>query len=196
MPIQYQNFLWFQLIASMVRTSNLRFNFFRTVIQIAKWAFVSLSSSKGVKHYILKKICHKVSAALLSALPLFVHLTAYLIQLDSDNETTLNFFSEGDENHTLAVALIHAGHCPGSVMLLLVSKEKPVVFTGDFRWQIGHTKQIIFLTIYKKLLFTILILFTSTPRFLQNRIFYLVRRDVFQPSFKPCPRGSVHFNMT
>ena len=58
---------------------------------------------------------------------LYVHSTAYIIQLDSDNEITLNFFSEGDETHTLAVTLIHAGHCPGSVMLLLVSKEKPVV---------------------------------------------------------------------
>ena len=100
MPIQYQNFLGFQLIASIVRTSNLRFNFFRSVIQIAKWAFVSLSSSKGVKYYILKKICHKVSAALLSALPLYVHLTAYIIQLDSDSENTLNFFGRGRDSYS------------------------------------------------------------------------------------------------
>ena len=82
-----------------------------------------------------------VSAALLSALPLSVHLTPNLIPLDSDNEITLNVSSEGDETHTLTVALIPAGHCPGSVMFLLVSKEKSVLFTGDFRWQVGHTKR-------------------------------------------------------
>ena len=31
-----------------------------------------------LKHYNLKIYCHKVSAAFLSALPLFVHLTPYL----------------------------------------------------------------------------------------------------------------------
>ena len=40
-----------------------------------------------LKHYKLKKYCHKVSAALLIALPLYVHLTPYIIPLDSDNET-------------------------------------------------------------------------------------------------------------
>ena len=94
-----------------------------------------------LKHYNLKIYCHKVSAAFLSALPLYVLLTPYIVPLDSDNETTLNVSLEGDETHTLTVTLIPAGHCPGSVMLLLVSKEKSVLFTGDFRWQDGHTKQ-------------------------------------------------------
>ena len=86
--------------------------------------------------------CHKVSAALLSALALFIHLTPYIVPLDSDNETTLNVSLEGDETHTLTVTLIPTGHCPGSVMFLVVSKEKSVLFTGDFRWQVGHTKRI------------------------------------------------------
>ena len=43
-----------------------------------------------VKHYNLKIYCHKVSAALLSAMPFYVHLTPYTVRLDSDNETTLS----------------------------------------------------------------------------------------------------------
>ena len=51
-----------------------------------------------------------------------------------------------------------------------------------------------FSTIHKKLLFIILIIFTSTQRFAkQIPISCLVGSDVFQPSFKPCPHGSVHF---
>ena len=61
-------------------------------------------------------------AALLSALPLCVHLTPYIIPLDSDNEITLNVSSEGDKTHILTVTLIPAGHCTGSVRFLLVSK--------------------------------------------------------------------------
>ena len=56
-----------------------------------------------LKHYILKLFCNRVSAALLSALPLYVHLTPYIIPLNSDNETTLNVSLEGDETHTLTV---------------------------------------------------------------------------------------------
>ena len=81
-------------------------------------------------------------AALLSAMPHYVHLTPYAIPLDSDNEMTLNVSLERDETHTLTVIFIPAGHCPGPVIFLLVSKEISVLFTGNFRWQVGHTKQI------------------------------------------------------
>ena len=55
---------------------------------------------------------------------------------------TLTVSLERDETHTLTVTLIPAGHCPGPGMFLLVSKEISVLFTGNFRWQVGHTKQI------------------------------------------------------
>ena len=45
-------------------------------------------------------------------------------------------------NDSLEVDETPAGHCQDSVMFLPVSKEKSVLFTGDFRWQIGHTKRI------------------------------------------------------
>ena len=64
-----------------------------------------------LKNYNLKNYCHKVSAALMSALPLYVHSTPYIVPLDSDNETTLNVSLEGDETHTLTVTHIPAGHC-------------------------------------------------------------------------------------
>ena len=54
---------------------------------------------KRLKHFNLKVYCHKVSAALLSALALYDHLTPYIIHLVSDNETTLNVSLEGDETH-------------------------------------------------------------------------------------------------
>ena len=73
-----------------------------------------------LKHYNLKIYCHKVSAAFLSALPLCVQLTPYIITLDSDIETTLNVSLERDEDHNLTVTLILAGHCPGSVMFLKI----------------------------------------------------------------------------
>ena len=117
--------------------------------------------------------------------------------LDSDNETTLNVSLEGDETHTLTVTLTRAGHCPGSVMFLLVSKEKYVLLLviSDGKLII-RSESIIFSTIYKKLLFIILVTFTSTQRFAkQIPISYLVGRTVFQPSFKPCPHGSVQFKI-
>ena len=90
---------------------------------------------KKVKHYNLKFYYHKVSAALLSALPLYVHLTPYIKFLDSDNEITSNVSSEGDESHTLTVTLIPAGNCPGSVMFLLASKK-----ICSFHWRLQTAK--------------------------------------------------------
>ena len=90
-----------------------------------------------LKHYNLINYCHKVSAALLIALPLYVHLTPYIIPLDSVNETALKVTLEGDETQTLTVTLNPAGHCSGSVMFLLVSKEISVFFLlaiSDGNW--------------------------------------------------------------
>ena len=69
----------------------------------------------------------------MSALPLYVPLTPYIIPMDSDNETKLNVSLEGDETHTLTVTLIPAGHCPGSVMFLLVFKKKICPFYWRFQ---------------------------------------------------------------
>ena len=55
---------------------------------------------ENLKHYNFKVYFQKISAALLSALPLYVHLTLYIIPLDSDNEILLSFSSEGEETHT------------------------------------------------------------------------------------------------
>ena len=88
-----------------------------------------------LKHYNLKFFCHKVSAAFLSALQLYVHLTPYIKPLFSDMETSLNVSLEGDKTHNQTVTLIPEGHCPGSVMFLLNSIEKFVLFSDDFRWQ-------------------------------------------------------------
>ena len=163
----------------MVRTSNLRFIFFRTVIQIKWWALMSMR---------------------LGALPLYVQLTPCIKPLDSDNETTLNVSLEGEETHSLIVTPIPAGHCPVSLMFFLASKEKTLFFflaISDGKLVI-RSESIIFLTIYKKFdnIDDILIIFTTTQRFAkQIPISYLVGRAVFQSSFKPSPHGSVPFKM-
>ena len=111
-----------------------------------------------LKHYNLKIDYLKVSAALLSALPLYVHLTPFIVTLDSDNEITFNDSLEVDRTHTLTVTLFPANHCPGSLMSLLVSKEKSVLFTGGKL--VIRRESIIFSKNYKKPLFIILITFT------------------------------------
>ena len=50
---------------------------------------------KRLNYYNLKIDCHKVTAALLSALPLHFNLIPYIIPVDSDNDTTLNVSLEG-----------------------------------------------------------------------------------------------------
>ena len=50
---------------------------------------------ESLKHYNFK-----ISAALLSALPLYVHLTPYIIPLVSDNEILLSFSPEEEETQT------------------------------------------------------------------------------------------------
>ena len=145
-----------------------------------------------LKHYNLKVCCHKVSAALLSALLLYVHLTPYIVPLDSDNVTTLKFSLEGDETHTLTVTLI-----PAIALMSLLFLQSDL-FNGNFRWQVGHTKRINHLfdnlqeaafhngdNIYIDTTFCK----TDFP------ISYLVGRAVFQPSCKRCPNGSVHFKI-
>ena len=86
-----------------------------------------------LKHYNLKNYCHKISSALLSALPLYVHSTPYIIPQDSDSETSLNVSLEVDETDNLTFTLFPAGHCPGLVMFLLVSEENSVFFYWRFR---------------------------------------------------------------
>ena len=148
-----------------------------------------------LNHYYLKIYCHKVSAALLIALPLYVNLTPFIIPQDSDNERTLNISLEGGKTHTLTLTLIPAGHCPCSVIFLLVSKDSFFLAISDCKLVI-RSESVIFSTIYKKLLFIVLIIFTSTQRFAkQIPISYHVGRAVFQPTFKPFPHGSVHFKI-
>ena len=148
------------------------------------------------KHYNLKTYCHKVSAGFLSVLALYVNLTSYIIPLDSDNKITLNVLSEEDKTITLTVTRIPASHCSGSVRFLLVFKEKSVLFTGHVRWQVGHTKQINHL--FDNLQETAVHNFDNNYNDMfckTDSNFILVRRAVFQPSFKPCPHGSVHFKI-
>ena len=103
-----------------------------------------------LKRYNFKIYCHKISAALLSALPHYRHLTPFVIPLEAMTEVTINVSIHGgnfDEinSYPLTVTLIPAGHCPGSVMFLLASTDISVLFTGDFRFEVGQVKRIKYL---------------------------------------------------
>ena len=146
--------------------------------------------SKAVTGALIVISCYKVSAALSSALPLYVHLTPYIIPLYSDNEITLNVSSEGGETLFLTVTHIPPVHCPGSKIILPVSKEKYVLFTGNFRWQVGHMNRInhLFDNLQEAAVHNFDNIYIDTP-FCKKKIpiSYLVGRAFFQPSFKPCP---------
>ena len=148
-----------------------------------------------LKHYNLKNYCHKVLVALLSALPLYFYLTPFIIPLDSDNETTLNVSLEGDETHTLTVTPIPAGHCAGSVMFLLVSKEKPVLFTGDFRWQVVHTKRInhLFDNLKEAAVQNFDNIYVNTPFCKTDSNFIPCRKSCLSAIVQACPHGYYHF---
>ncbi|XP_022295971.2 protein artemis-like isoform X2 [Crassostrea virginica] len=53
---------------------------------------------------------------------------ACLIPIPEQNSTNL-------KTETVTVTLIHASHCPGSVMFLFEGSEGNALYTGDFRWE-------------------------------------------------------------
>ena len=99
---------------------------------------VRLSQNPSIRLY-----CSEVTASLLLAIKRFEHLGPYIDKLQIDEEVLLSLprLSDNDGPHerSLAVTLIPAGHCPGSVMFLIKGNEGAVLYTGDFRFQVGQT---------------------------------------------------------
>ena len=99
----------------------------------------AVALAKRLKYKSLKLYCHQVSVALLQSLPLYNHLYPYLVPLDTDTPVTINVANEdGSVCYLMELTLIASGHCPGSVMFLLTSLNSSVLFTGDFRFDVGQ----------------------------------------------------------
>ena len=89
-----------------------------------------------------------VSRSLLSGMPRYQHLRPLFHTIPCDEEHTLPVPSS--ENSTIgngparniAVTLIPAGHCPGSVMFLIQGDAGNVLYTGDFRYHVGDTSRL------------------------------------------------------
>ena len=128
-------------------------------------------------------------------MPLYVHLTSYTVHLDSDNETEC-FIGRGRDSYPNR----HSYSCRSLPRFSNVLTKSPKTICSLMAISDGMliipSKSIIRSKIYKKLLFIILITFTSTQRSAKKiPISYLVGRAVVQPSFKPFPNGFVHFKI-
>ena len=82
-------------------------------------------------------------------------------------------------------------------MSLLVSKEKSVLFTGNIRYQVGHTKRInqFFDNLQESDVHNFDKIYINRTFCKTDSNIYLVGTAVFQPSFKPCRDGSVHIEI-
>ena len=91
----------------------------------------------------MKLYCNPVTAGLLLAIPRFAHLGDYIQAMPSDEQQLVPVYSAKFElKYTLTVTLIPAGHCPGSVMFLIIGDAGTVLYTGDFRYHVGDTKRL------------------------------------------------------
>lgn len=92
----------------------------------------------------IKLYCHSVTKALLAGMDRFKDLLNSIEVLELGQEELLHTYNcDGKEMKCFTVSIIPAGHCPGSVMFLLRTEEgKTTLYTGDFRYPIGHTLKI------------------------------------------------------
>ena len=91
----------------------------------------------------IKLYCHPVTKALLCGLEQYCMLRNSIESLEIEEEHIVPVFSDdGDVRYNLAVTLIPAAHCPGSVMFLLKHENTCVLYTGDFRVAKGDTTRI------------------------------------------------------
>ncbi|XP_067946167.1 protein artemis-like [Watersipora subatra] len=112
---------------------------------------VGLSSSKFSERLKtnrkIKLYCTEVTRKLLSCMKDYTHLTDYTCALPIDEPTLIGIpILDGGGDGTIPQAkqvtltAIPAGHCPGSAMLLIEGEEGNILYTGDFRFEIGTAR--------------------------------------------------------
>ncbi|KAM7437994.1 Protein artemis [Porites harrisoni] len=99
-----------------------------------------LMTSKTVFVY-----CSETTQNLLMCNPAYSHLKDYIRSIPLEQQTIIPLFDEKtDEQNSICVTLLPAGHCVGSVMFLFEGQHGSVLYTGDFRLAKGDVKRISF----------------------------------------------------
>ena len=97
-----------------------------------------LASSSTVKLH-----AHAVTCALMAADPSLSHLRSHCNELQTDIETSIVIPGRhGEDDQTVNVTLVSAGHCAGSVMFIFENDFGSVLYTGDFRFRLGHSQTV------------------------------------------------------
>lgn len=100
-----------------------------------------LMGSKSVYLY-----CSETTENLLLCDPSYSHLKSHIHSIPLEQQTMIPLFDENtDEESSICVTLLPAGHCVGSVMFLFEGQHGNVLYTGDFRLSVGDVKRIPFL---------------------------------------------------
>ena len=92
-------------------------------------------------------ICHEITAGLLRGSQRYKHLSDFLDVLSIDTAHLMEIppvglSSDSTNAYMINVTLVPAGHCPGSVMFVIDGKTGRVIYTGDFRFDIGDVRKI------------------------------------------------------
>ncbi|XP_075529462.1 DNA cross-link repair protein snm1 [Dermacentor variabilis] len=90
----------------------------------------------------LKLYASAVSCRLLLNELKYAWLRRRLTALPLDAPTTLTVPADGAGSYTVVVTAIPANHCAGSVMFLLEGERGTVLYTGDFRLDVGSASNL------------------------------------------------------
>ncbi|KAI4890097.1 hypothetical protein NFI96_026335 [Prochilodus magdalenae] len=86
----------------------------------------------------VKLYCSFVTKELLLSNPKYGFWEEHIVALELDSPTHISLIDEvTGESEDVAVTLLPAGHCPGSVMFLFEGAQGTVLYTGDFRLAVG-----------------------------------------------------------
>lgn len=84
-----------------------------------------------------------VTIDLVKAMPKFAPTVPYFYPLTVDECSIVPVCGDtGEVKYNLSVTPLPAGHCPGSVMFLLEGPAARVLYTGDFRINVGDTPRL------------------------------------------------------
>lgn len=118
----------------------------------------------------------EVTKSLLLADKRFEKLEKHIISLPLEESTVINIIHDGKPS-AVAVTLISAGHCPGSVMFFFEGDDGNVLYTGDFRLPKGSAARIRPFHMYNKTKKPIKSIYVDTTFCSSNAIFIPKRED-------------------
>ncbi|XP_035216889.1 probable cyclin-dependent serine/threonine-protein kinase DDB_G0292550 isoform X2 [Stegodyphus dumicola] len=85
-----------------------------------------------------------VTECLLKSDPLYFHLSNFIVNLRLEQPAIINLpDTDGKIQSNVVVTMLTAGHCPGSVMILIEGNNGRILYTGDFRLPIGGSARLL-----------------------------------------------------